>query len=139
MKVIKNKSQMNLRVPNESSFSLKTFVPSFGLLVLYLFSMYKIIYFCVDRYQDYLDTTMGKYNMVYIPYSISALLVAFFYTALYFFDDVYTHKFKINDQPWPWQQDSKKWRKMLLDIFYVCVILFPLKIRIKKNIIFSNC
>jgi hypothetical protein len=67
---------------------------------------------------------MGKYNIIYIPYSITGVVTIFFFVVLYYFDEAYTHQFKINDHPWPWKQTSEKWSKMLSDILYVCVNSF---------------
>jgi hypothetical protein len=64
---------------------------------------------------------MGKYNLIYIPYSISVLLVNLVFIGLYIFDKQFTHKFKINTQKWPWEESAEKWKKLLLNILYVYV------------------
>lgn len=119
---LNDKSKHNLRVPEKNT--LKTLIPSFGLLVMYFFTMYNIMFVVTEKFEEYTDTQMGKYNMIYIPYSVSVLLVNIFFIVLYIFDKQYFHKFKINNRPWPWQESEKKWKKMLYSIICIYVIYF---------------
>jgi hypothetical protein len=67
---------------------------------------------------------MGKYNFVYIPYSLTAATINVVFMVMYYFDDKYFHKFKINDEPWPWREDPEKWKKTLSSILQIFVGFF---------------
>lgn len=123
-KALSDKSKKNLRVSRESDSSLKNLIPSFLLLVLFLYSSHFILSKSLIFFHDYLDTFMGKYNFIYIPYSLLSVTVNVIFILMYYFDDKYFYKFKINNEPWPWQECPKKWKKSLFSIIQICVRLF---------------
>ena len=92
-------------------------------LILYLASMYKLFYYFLEKYEQSMDSYFGKFMYIFIPYLSFSLLVIVVFTILYKFDKQFTHKYKINSHPWPWEEDPVKWKKQLPKAIKLYVIL----------------
>lgn len=110
---LKDKERLNLWVPEPAHTSLSSFILPFCSLVLFLFSSYKVLYFILEKYESEITNHTGRFIYVMVPYTTVLIFLNLLFVILYKYDKEFTHKFKINSEPWPWEEDPEKWKVML--------------------------
>lgn len=125
---LNDKSKLNLKISDLSTASVVDYILPVCSMTVYLISMYKLFYYFLEKYESSMDTIMGKYLFLYIPYAFFTIVLIIVFTILYKIDKQFTHKYKINDHPWPWEEDPVKWKKQFPKVLKLYVRFFYFEI-----------
>ncbi len=89
------------------------------LLLLYIVLPYYYFKKNWSSYEDYIS----PYHLRSIFPTVIQILVIFlalmFFIPLYKYKIPYFEQFKINDFPWEWEQNEKKWKKTLRNLIWI--------------------
>lgn len=99
--------------------------------IAFNFIIYSYVKYCYSAFVKEEMEMMRLYFKYFSPSLVPAVIVTnLYYAIIYYFRFPFIEQFKVNNVPWPWEQDRKGWPKLLANCLKVFasnqILIFPI-------------
>lgn len=116
-----NKSTLNMKICEPATSSFRDLFLSFCSLSAFLVGFYKLTYYLLKSVEILSASAVGIAVFVMLFNLGMIMVLNLLYLVCYYFDKSYFHRFKVNDLPWPWEENYDKFKQDLVKILKLYV------------------